>query len=119
MEPDVDFARNRPWVVPALIGLGFALRLALAIALGMSTAPEPGSESREYDTYAWNVAQGRGYRGMSPGVADQDHLTAYRLPGTSLAWAGLFATFGHRYDVIRLAHCLAGAASILLVYSIG
>ena len=107
------------WMLLALVGLGFALRLGLGIATGLNAAPEPSSDSLEYDTYAWNVAQGRGYRGMSPDVADQDHLTAYRPPGISIVWAGLYWVFGHRYDVVRITHCLIASATILLVYSIG
>src|SRR5271157_145582 len=107
------------WILLVLVVLGFALRLGLGIVLGLNAEPEPSSDSREYDTYAWNVAQGRGYRGMSPNVADQDHLTAYRPPGISIVWAGLYRVFGHRYDVVRITNCLAGSATILLVYLIG
>jgi 4-amino-4-deoxy-L-arabinose transferase-like glycosyltransferase len=112
------FARTR-WLLLLLVCLGFVLRLGLALVLGINDPPEPGSDAQEYDTYAWNVAQGRGYRGMSPDVQDQDHLTAYRPPGPSLVWAGLYGAFGHRYDVVRIAHCLLGAGTILLVYGIG
>jgi 4-amino-4-deoxy-L-arabinose transferase-like glycosyltransferase len=107
------------WRLPALVVLGLALRVGLAIALGLDKPPAFGTDQYEYDNYAWNVAQGRGYRGISPDVIDTDHLTAYRPPGTSLTWAALYRVFGHRYDVVRLAHCLAGAASIVLVYGIG
>lgn len=103
----------------ALVVLGFLLRLGVTIALGINEPPEPGSDPQEYDTYAWNVAQGRGYRGMSPDVTDQDHLTAYRPPGPSLVWAGLYVVFGHRYDVVRVSNCLVNSATILLVYLIG
>ena len=99
--------------------LGFVLRITLAMWLGLSTPPEHGSDEREYDAYAWNVAQGYGYRGMSPDVADQNHLTAYRLPATSLVWASLYSAFGHRYDVIRIANCFFGALTILFVFGIG
>src|SRR5262245_9338579 len=102
-----------------LVAAGFAVRLGLAVAMGLNNPPASGSDGQEYDTYAWNVAQGRGYRGMSPDVADRDHLTAYRVPGTSLAWAGLYAIFGHRYDVIRVAHCAAGAIAVWLGFQIG
>jgi 4-amino-4-deoxy-L-arabinose transferase-like glycosyltransferase len=106
----------RLWI---LIVVGLVARLALALALGIDAAPRFGTDQYEYDNYAWNVAQGRGYRGISPDVSDTDHLTAYRPPGTSLAWAGLYRVFGHRYAVVRIAHCLAGAATIALVYAIG
>ncbi len=102
-----------------LVALGLVLRLALAVALGIDRPPAFGTDQYEYDDYAWNVAQGRGYRGISPDVADRDHLTAYRPPGTSLAWAALYYTFGHRYEAVRIAHCAAGAATILLVFGIG
>jgi 4-amino-4-deoxy-L-arabinose transferase-like glycosyltransferase len=109
-------AATRPLVVLFLVAL--VLRVGIASFTGLNTPPRAGSDSAEYDRYAWNMAQGLGYRGMSPDVKDQDHLTAYRTPGTSLLWAGLFKLFGHRFDVIRLAHCLLGAASCLLVFAI-
>lgn len=56
---------------------------------------------------------------MSPDVSDQDHLTAYRPPGTSLLWAALFSTFGHRYDVVRIVNCLLGALSSVLLLELG
>jgi len=48
-----------------------------------------------------------------------DHPTAFRLPGTSLLWAPLFRAFGHRYDAVRIEHCVLDAAKTLLVYEIG
>jgi 4-amino-4-deoxy-L-arabinose transferase-like glycosyltransferase len=102
-----------------MICLGFLLRLVLAIALGIDEPPEPGSDSEEYDVYAWNVAQGRGFRGHSPDVVDRDHLTANRPPGTSLVWAAFYYVFGHRYGGVRVLNCLVGAATIALVYLVG
>src|SRR5215211_8000559 len=118
LRPTPNSTRQR-WILAGLVLLGFVLRLGLAMWLGIDRASEPGTDSEEYDTYAWNLVQGRGYRGMSPDVADRDHLTAYRPPGTSLIWAGLFSVFGHRYDVVRIFNCAAGAATIWLVYSVG
>jgi 4-amino-4-deoxy-L-arabinose transferase-like glycosyltransferase len=102
-----------------LAALGVLVRVALALWLGISDPPEAGSDSELYDTYAWNLAQGRGFRGMSPDVADQDHLTACVVPGTSLVWAGIYAVVGHRYDVIRLAHCIFGGIAVFFVFEIG
>jgi 4-amino-4-deoxy-L-arabinose transferase-like glycosyltransferase len=110
---------NRHLLLSALVVLGLGLRLGLAFATGIDRAPVFGTDQYEYDNYAWNLAQGRGYRGVSPDVADQDHLTAYRPPGTSLAWAGLYRVVGHRYAAVRVAHCLLGAATIVLVYRLG
>lgn len=102
-----------------IAAVGFVVRVGLAVALGLNDAPEDGSDSHLYDTYAWNLAQGRGYRGMSPDVEDQDHLSACVVPGTPVVWAGLYAISGHRYDVIRIAHCVFGAIAVFLVFEIG
>src|SRR5215467_899031 len=109
------------WVLLMFVCLGLALRLGVAAALdgGLGGTPAPGSDDFEYDSYAWNVAQGRGYRGVSPDVTDPEHLTAYRPPGTSFVWAGLYRLLGHRYAAVRVLHCILGAATILLVYWVG
>jgi 4-amino-4-deoxy-L-arabinose transferase-like glycosyltransferase len=109
---------TRTWLA-AFVAVGLSLRLGLAIKLGLNEPPPPGSDQHEFDTYAWNLAQGHGYRGLSPDVSDQDHLTAYRVPGTSVSWAVLYQLFGHRYDVARIFHCIVGAFTVLLVYGIG
>jgi hypothetical protein len=108
----------------ALTGIALAARLGVAVLGGLNEPPAPGSDGAEYDSYAWNLAQGRGYMGISPDVRDAggrllEHSTAYRVPGTPLLWAFLYRIVGHRYDVIRLTHCILGAASVALVYAIG
>jgi 4-amino-4-deoxy-L-arabinose transferase-like glycosyltransferase len=74
--------------------------------------------------YAWNLTQGLGYSGFSPDVVGPDgmavaHLTAYRSPGTSFYWAGLYRVFGHRYSVVRVSELLLDLLTILLIYGIG
>jgi 4-amino-4-deoxy-L-arabinose transferase-like glycosyltransferase len=102
-----------------LATIGFIIRLALAVHFGLNDPPVPGSDQDEHDIYSWNLAQGRGFRGPSADVADPDHLTAWRVPGSSVVWASLYVIFGHRYDVIRIANCLFGAIAVWLVYKIG
>ncbi len=92
----------------AILLVGLLARLGFCIVSGFNRPTEAGSDALEMDTYAWNVAQGRGYRGLSPDVTDQDHLTADRPPGTSLVWAGVYKLAGHRYDAVRLLHCALG-----------
>lgn len=110
--------RERSGLLLLLFTFALCLRLGAAAALGLADPPPPGSDEQEYDTYAWNVLQGRGYRGMSPDVADQDHLTAYRPPLPSLVWAGLYGVFGRRYEAVRIMNCLLGAGSVLLLFVI-
>lgn len=111
--------RSRIVLVAILFTTALALRLGFAMWLGLGDPPLSGSDAAEYDQYAWNLAQGRGYRGMSPDVSDQDHLTAYRPPGTSLLWGTLYSIFGHRYDVVRVVNCLLGALSSVLLLQLG
>jgi 4-amino-4-deoxy-L-arabinose transferase-like glycosyltransferase len=114
------FGTDRRYLkVMILVGLGLALRLALAFATGVDREPRFGTDQFEYDNYAWNLAQGRGYRGVSPDVPDPDHLTAYRPPGTSLVWAGLYRVVGHHPAAPRIVNCLIGAATVALVYLLG
>jgi 4-amino-4-deoxy-L-arabinose transferase-like glycosyltransferase len=115
---------NPRMLLVVLVFVGLLLRLAVAIHIGLNAPPEPGSDAAEYDSYAWNLAQGHGYRGISPDVKSADgklleHPSAYRAPGTSTLWAGLYRLTGHRYDVLRIAQCVLGALSILLLYAIG
>ena len=111
-------------VVLLLMAVGLAARIAIAIHGGVATPPMSGSDASEYDSYAWNLAQGRGYRGISPDVKKPDgqlldHPTAYRAPGTAVFWAGLYWSFGHRSSVVRVAQCVMDSLTILLIYGIG
>src|SRR5579863_9254397 len=103
--------------------VGLAVRVAVTSRSGWSKAPAHGSDASEYDEYAWNLAQGRGFSGVSPDVVGPDgrlaqHLTAYRAPATSVYWAGLYRIFGHRYAVVRLSQCLLDTLTILVLFGI-
>jgi 4-amino-4-deoxy-L-arabinose transferase-like glycosyltransferase len=108
------------WFMPLLVTLAIGIRVAvIASVTGLSVPPEPGSDDAEYDSYAWNVAQGRGYRGPSVGVSDPDHLTAYRPPVPSLYYAAVYTVFGHSYAAARIANAVVGGLTVLLVGWIG
>jgi len=111
-------------ILLVILVIGLASRVAVTIHGGWATPPVPGSDASEYDEYAWNLIQGRGYSGVSPDVNQPDgraleHSTAYRVPGTSVFWAGLYEVFGHRYNVVRISQCLLDTLTILLLYGIG
>jgi 4-amino-4-deoxy-L-arabinose transferase-like glycosyltransferase len=101
-----------------LLGLIFALSLVTRLALMPDSAvPTPGSDEDEYDSYALNMAQGRGYRGPSPAYSDRDHLTSWRMPGTSLLFAAIYSIAGHRPLLAALANtALSGATAVTLVF---
>lgn len=113
---DARWRKRLPWL---LLLVALALRLGFAAVQGIDRPIPSGSDEAEYDTYAWNVAQGHGYRGMSPDVSDQDHLTAYRPPGPSLLYAAIYRVAGHRVALVRVFNCVVGAAACLLILAIG
>lgn len=105
-----------PWL---LVALALVLRLGFAAVQGLERPLPSGSDEREYDAYAWSVANGQGYRGMSPDVTDQHHLTAYRPPGPSLVYAAVYLVAGHRPVVVRVLNCLLSALACLLIVAVG
>jgi len=110
--------RTVPWL-RWIIVLAVVARLGLAWHQGLDRPTVPGSDEAEYDAYAWNLAQGNGYRGPSPDVSDPDHLTAYRPPGPSLMYAALYAVGGHHPALPRLANILLSALTCLLIAALG
>lgn len=108
------------WFLPLLVLLATGLRIAvIASVTGLSTPPVAGSDDAEYDRYAWNVAQGRGYRGPSASVSDTDHVTAYRPPMASLYYAAIFTISGHSYAAARIANAVLGGLTVILIAGIG
>ncbi len=105
-----------PWL---LVAFALVLRLAFAASQGLNRPLPSGSDEVEYDAYAWSLAQGNGYRGMSPDVSDQHHLTAYRPPGPSLVYAAVYLVAGHRPAVVRVLNCLLSALACLLIIAVG
>ena len=103
----------------ALLLCAFLVRFGAVVRVtGIHTAPAAGSDESEYDTYAWNVAEGNGYRGPSPNVADQDHLTAYRAPAPSLFLAGLYVVFGHTPVAAYVADAVLAALTVWFIFQI-
>jgi 4-amino-4-deoxy-L-arabinose transferase-like glycosyltransferase len=113
----------RSRILLVLVTIGLVSRIGITAYGGLGTPPESGSDAAEYDSYAWNLTQGRGYSGISPDVKMPsgellDHPSAYRVPGTSVLWAAIFWPFGHRYSPVRLVQCGLDALTILLLYRI-
>ncbi len=115
-EPHQRLARR---LLPLLLVATFGIRLiAIELHKGLATPPPLWTDEYEYDIYAWNVAQGRGYRGPSPDVEDQDHLTAYRPPVTPLVYAGIYRVFGHNYAAAHIFDAVLASMTVLLLYRI-
>jgi 4-amino-4-deoxy-L-arabinose transferase-like glycosyltransferase len=102
----------------ALLALAFCLRVGYSGVSGLNKQPAPGSDAAGFVQYAWNVAQGRGYRGASADVTDQDHLTSYQAPGVTFMYAALFKVFGKTFWPLRLTQALLDSATVLLLFLI-
>jgi 4-amino-4-deoxy-L-arabinose transferase-like glycosyltransferase len=106
-----------------LLLVGLIARIIATTHEGWEKPPEYRSDAAEYDSYAWNLAQGHGYIGISPDVYNPDgsylvHPSAYRIPGISLYWAALYKIFGHKYSAVRISECLMDTLTILLIFTI-
>ncbi|MDZ4814886.1 MAG: glycosyltransferase family 39 protein [Verrucomicrobiota bacterium] len=102
-----------------LVILGFFIRLGLGFKQGLFDAPKPGSDQADYETLAYNLYNGKGYRGPSPDVTDPEPRTARVPPGTSVTWAALYCLFGRSFAMIRIFHCVLSAVTVILVYYVG
>ena len=105
-----------------LLFLGTVFVVAVLARLAMmpkDVTPRPGSDLDEYDTYAWNMAQGRGYRGPSPAFPDREHLTSWRMPGTSLVFAAVYKLAGHKPSAAAVVNVFMSAATCIALFFIG
>src|SRR5438128_2705788 len=94
---------RRGWMLAGIFILAVAVRLPL---VPEDATPRLGSDEDEYDTYAWNLAQGRGYRGPTPAYRDREHLTSWRMPCPSLMFALVYKLVGHNPNAAVRANVL-------------
>jgi 4-amino-4-deoxy-L-arabinose transferase-like glycosyltransferase len=105
--------RGGPWLALFLVAL--ALRVAYAwLATGPGSTPY--SDAADYDTIAWNLANGDGF---SLDAAAGPHPTAYRPPVVPWVTSLLYRAVGHRYDAALLLQCVIGALVPLLLARLG
>lgn len=93
--------RRSAW---AIVAIALALRLSWAAAVPI----EPVSDSRVYDLFARNLADGHGYC-FVPGTP-----TAYWPVGTPALYAALYATIGRDYGPVAILNALIGTATVAL-----
>jgi len=98
-----------PWLVWVACLLALLVRLAsVQFYYGWETRPR--KDGVDYDALAWNLAQGHGYR-LFP-----DQPSAWRPPGYPAMLGLLYRVFGHRYTAPRVAQCLLGAATVVVLF---
>jgi 4-amino-4-deoxy-L-arabinose transferase-like glycosyltransferase len=99
-----------------IVGIAFAARIGYSLHKGIGREPgKPSDDASFYSRYAWNLAQGNGFRGPEPGY-DQDVLSAYLPPGAPALYAIVYFCFGRNYAAVRIVLALIGAASVAMLF---
>jgi len=98
-----------------LFVIAFLLR-ACYVAIAAGTAAQPSSDSLEYDTVAWNLANGAGF---SLDGASGPYATAFVPPVVPWITSLLYRTGGHHFFAALLLQAAIGALVPLLVLALG
>jgi 4-amino-4-deoxy-L-arabinose transferase-like glycosyltransferase len=108
--------KQKCWVLALILVVTFGARVGYSLAKGIGREPgRPSDDASFYSRYAWNLAQGNGFRGPEPGV-DGEVLSAYLPPGAPALFALVYVIFGKGYAAVRIVHALIGAASAFLLF---
>lgn len=110
MNPVVDKKRI---VLPAVLLLVVFI-CSLAYAFGFRIAPA--ADARWYDSIAWNLAQGKGFRVDDTKPLDDDPAIAIVGPGYVYSLAGIYRLFGHHLEAVWIAQSLLHTLNALLVF---
>jgi hypothetical protein len=90
------------------------LGISLAYAYGFRIAPLV--DARWYDTIAWNLAQGKGFRLTDDAPLAKDPAIAVVGPGYPYFLAGIYALFGHHLEPVWIIQSFLHALNTLLVF---
>lgn len=104
--------RNK--ILLALLFLSFALSLGYSFLYRIP----PVVDAQAYDRIAVNLASGKGFREDITKSFTSDSAIVRAGPGYEFFLAGLYAIFGHHYEVIWLVQALLHAFTVWLVFLI-
>lgn len=108
------FENKASRILAMIVGGGFLFSVAYSFYFRIP----PMVDARAYDTIAWNVASGRGYREVLGIALVNDWVIARVGPGYELFLAGFYKIFGHHLQIIWVAQAVLHALSALLVFLI-
>lgn len=94
----------------------FLSALLLSGAYSFYFRIQPSVDARAYDSIAWNIASGNGYRESALGSITDDNSILRVGPGFEIFLAVLFFIFGHNYFVVWMAHGVLHAFTAILVF---
>jgi hypothetical protein len=107
----MTFRKYRLWIAAIL-----ALTLAFSLAYAFGFRIQPLVDARWYDTIAWNLAQGKGFRLSEEGALAGDSAIAVVGPGYPYLLAGVYALLGHHLEPVWILQSLLHTLNALLVF---
>ncbi len=108
-----DFFSDKKNFVPTVI---FLAAILLSLSYSFYFRIQPSVDARAYDSIAWNLASGNGYRESSDVPILEDNSILRVGPGFEAFLAAIFFVFGHNYAAVWVAHAILHAATAALVY---
>jgi hypothetical protein len=110
VNPVVDKKRI---VLPAVLLL-VVFTCSLTYAFGFRITPA--ADARWYDTIAWNLAQGKGFRVDDTKPLEEDPAIAIVGPGYVYSLAGIYRLFGHHLEAVWIVQSLLHTLNAFLVF---
>jgi 4-amino-4-deoxy-L-arabinose transferase-like glycosyltransferase len=79
---------------------------------------EPSVDARAYDSIAWNLVEGNGYKEQANLSYDEDIAILRVGPGYEFFLAGIYFLFGHHYQIVWVVNALLSALGVFFVFFI-
>lgn len=110
---------KKAWIIPVLCTAAFCLRLAYAFfSDDINRLPVPGSDQSEYELYAWNMANGRGFSGYSAASTAIEAPTSFRAPLPSIIYSLIYRISGRHPAALRIINIIIDAVNVYLIFLI-
>jgi hypothetical protein len=104
--------RKHTILLAALLLAVFACSLAYAFGFRI----QPMVDARWYDTIAWNLAGGKGFRLLDSGTLADDPAIGAVGPGYEYFLAGAYGIFGHHLEPVWILQSLLHTLNALFVF---
>jgi len=107
-----DIPKNRIVLIAVFLLVIFGISMAYAFGFRIT----PVADARWYDTIAWNLAQGKGFKVGDTNALAEDPAIAIVGPGYVYSLAGLYRLFGHHLEAAWIAQALLHTLNAFLVF---
>jgi hypothetical protein len=107
-----DIPKNRIVLIAVFLLVIFGISLAYAFGFRIT----PVADARWYDTIAWNLAQGKGFKVEDTNSMAEDPAIAIVGPGYVYSLASLYRLFGHHLEAAWIAQSLLHTLNAFLIF---